>query len=1057
MRVLQRSIWVMLNYHNLRMRRATRSARGWMPLVLSLILLAAVPAWSQTALKKQATKNHQVPSALAAKAYAEATELLAQSKPELAARKYQEAAAQWKVAGDTVGEAKALRGLGESLQFACDSHESVKAYERSLSLSRESTDSDGERQSLASLCYLHSTVGDERALDECTRSLDLATKANDLRSEAESLNGLGEIYYSRDELQKSLDSQRRANDIWERLGDKRGQARSLRYIGFSYATGRDYPKALDAYRQSLALWQAAGDTRNQIGSVVAMGFSYGRIGETQESLNLFYQALTLNNATRCRSIEGQLFSGLAHLYNDLGEQLKSLPYYEQAFSAFKAQEDDWGQGAVKLEMGMTYSSIGKDDQALKNYQEAFQAYQRVGRRSAMSIVLREIGRVYDKRGDDTSALDYYNQSLAMASASEEPYDAAYTHNYIARIYERKGDKQKALEYCKEALRLNREVQDPYGQAMILVSLARIHKQLNDLESARNYIEEALKLSETSRAKLDSQDLRATYFASVREQFELYTELLMLLHEKLPSRGLDVAAFEVSERARARSLLESLSESKIDLTEGVDEALLKTERDLEQQINARNEKRIQLLASNSSPGAVAAIDKELETLTPQYKQVQGQIRASSPGYKALAQSVPLTATAIQRDVLDPQTVLLEYLLGGEHSWLWVVTTNSLKAFPLPPRDEIESEVRRVYGSLTERNRTIPNETIKQRTDRFAAADVKYKRSAEKLSRMILSPAAGELRSKRLVIVADGALHYIPFAALPDPSASLATAQQPPPLIVNHEIVSLASASALARMRDQLRDRPKAPKTVAVFADPVFNRIDARVESSVSGRRRKPANEKPGIESDLLARRALRSFAESGGQPFDRLPFSRREGKAIFDMTPKGQATLVMDFDANRASVTSGSLAQYRIVHLATHGLLNSDNPELSGIVLSLVTQKGQEQAGFLDLSEIYNLKLSAELVVLSACQTALGREIKGEGLIGLTRGFMHAGAPRVVASLWQVDDAATANLMREFYKAMLVEGMRPAEALRAAQTRTWTNDQELSPYYWAAFTLQGEWR
>jgi CHAT domain-containing protein/tetratricopeptide (TPR) repeat protein len=1047
----------MLNYQ-LRVRGTTRSARGWI-LVLPLVLMAAVPAWSQTALKKQATKNQQAPSVLAAKAYAEATELLAQSKPELAARRYQEAASHWNVAGDPIGEAKALRGYAESLQFACDIQQSAKGYERSLSLSRAAADSDGERKSLASLCFLHAALGyNDRALDECARSLDLATKANDLRSEAEALNGFGEIYYSRDELQKALDSHRRANAIWERLGDKRGQARSLRYIGFAYAVLRDHPKALDAYRQSLALWRAADDTRNQIGSVVGMGFLYGRIGETQESLNLFYQAVTLNKATRCRSIEGQLFSGLAHLYNDLGEQQKSLLYYEQAFSAYKAQEDNWGQGAIKLEMGMIYYSIGKDDQALKNYQEAFQAYQRVGRRSAMSIVLREIGRVYDKRGDDTSALDYYNQSLAMASANEEPYDAAYTHNYIARIYERKGDKQKALEYCKEALKLNREVQDPYGQAMILVSLARIHKQLNELETARTYIEEALRLSEASRAKLDSQDLRATYFASVREQFELYTELLMLLHEKLPSRGFDVVAFEVSERARARSLLESLSESKIDLTQGVDEALLKSERELEQQMNARTERRIQLLASNASPAAVAAFDKQFETLTLQYKQVQGQIRASSPGYKALAQPLPLTAAAIQRDVLDSQTVLLEYLLGEERSWLWVVTTNSLKAFPLPPRDEIESEVRRVYGSLTERNRTIPDETIKQRTDRFAAADVEYKRSAEKLSRMILSPAAGELRAKRLVIVADGALHYIPFAALPDPSASLATAQkQPLPLIVNHEIVSLASASALAQMRDQIRERPKAPKTVAVIADPVFNKVDARVESSVSGRRRKPANEKPGIESDLLAHRALRSFAESGGQPFDRLPFSRREGKAIFDMTPKGQGTLVMDFDANRASITSGSLAQYRIVHLATHGILNSDNPEFSGIVLSLVNQKGQEQAGFVDLSEIYNLKLSAELVVLSACQTALGREIKGEGLIGLTRGFMHAGAPRVVASLWQVDDAATANLMREFYKAMLVEGMRPAEALRAAQTRTWTNDQELSPYYWAAFTLQGEWR
>lgn len=1035
--------------------------------MLPIVLAAAVSAFPQNQIQKQPARTNQGLTVLAEKAYAAATELLEQSKPELAARKFQEAAKYWQSAGERVREAKALRGQAASLQFACDSQESVKTYERSLVLSRAAADGDGERQALASLCFLHGALGDnKRALEECPRALELAANANDARSEAEALNGFGEIYYSRDELQKALDAHSKANAIWQRLGDKRGQARSLRYIGFSYAMMREFAKALDAYRQSLALWKAVDDTRGQIGTLAAIGFLHARRGETQESLNLYFEALALNNLTRCRNLEGQLFSGFAYAYRDLGEPQKSLLYYEKAFSSYKSYGDDWGQGAVKLDMGVIYCSLGKYAEALQNYDEALTAYRRIGRRSSISIVLREIGRVYDKRENYSTALDYYNQALALVPANEEPHEAAYIFTYIGRIYERKGDKKAALEHYQQALKLNREVQDPYGQTMILTGLARIRKQLNQLETARTYIEEALKISETSRANLTSQDLRASYFASVREQFELYTELLMLLHEKSPARGFDVVAFEVSERARARSLLETLSESNIDLRAGVDEALLKSERELLQQINAKTEKRIQLLAANSSATEAIAIEKDLEVLTMQYKQVQGQIRAASPRYAALVQPLPLAAPAIQRDVLDPQTVLLEYLLGDERSWLWAVSTNSVKAFPLPPRSEIESAVRRVYGSLTERNRIISGETVKQRAARFAGADVEYKRSADSLSRMILFPVAGEIRSKRLVIVADGALHYVPFSALPDPSTAPSTAastgqRETPPLIVNHEIVSLASASALAPLREQVRARPRPPMTVAVLADPVFTKVDARVAPAFSSRRRMRGKDEKSrestTESDLLARRALRSFAETGGQPFDRLPFSRREGKAIFDMAPAGEGTLVLDFAANRASVTSGLLAQYRIVHLATHGLLNSDYPELSGIVLSLVDHRGEAQAGFLDLSEIYNLKLSADLVVLSACQTALGREIKGEGLIGLTRGFMHAGAPRVVASLWQVDDAATANLMREFYKAMLVEGMRPAEALRAAQMRTWTNDPDLSPYFWAAFTLQGEWR
>jgi len=157
------------------------------------------------------------------------------------------------------------------------------------------------------------------------------------------------------------------------------------------------------------------------------------------------------------------------------------------------------------------------------------------------------------------------------------------------------------------------------------------------------------------------------------------------------------------------------------------------------------------------------------------------------------------------------------------------------------------------------------------------------------------------------------------------------------------------------------------------------------------------------------------------------------------------------------VASQALARYRVVHFATHGLLDSERPELSGIVLSLVDQKGRPQNGFLRLHEVYNLSLPADLVVLSACQTALGREIKGEGIVGLTRGFMYAGAGRVSASLWKVDDAGTAELMRRFYAHMLKENMPAAAALRAAQVEMAGRGLYRSPYFWAAFVIQGDWK
>ncbi|HYE14544.1 MAG TPA: CHAT domain-containing protein, partial [Pyrinomonadaceae bacterium] len=196
---------------------------------------------------------------------------------------------------------------------------------------------------------------------------------------------------------------------------------------------------------------------------------------------------------------------------------------------------------------------------------------------------------------------------------------------------------------------------------------------------------------------------------------------------------------------------------------------------------------------------------------------------------------------------------------------------------------------------------------------------------------------------------------------------------------------------------------------------------------------------------------------GGQGLSRLPFSRREAEMIAALAPAGQARRALDFEASRRLATSGELADYRFVHFATHGILNGEHPELSGVVLSLIDERGRPVDGFLRLNEIYNLRLPAELVVLSACQTALGREVRGEGFLGLVRGFMYAGSPRVVASLWKVDDRATAELMRRFYEGMLGQGLRPAAALRRAKVEMLKEQRWHAPFHWAAFELQGEWK
>jgi CHAT domain-containing protein len=333
-------------------------------------------------------------------------------------------------------------------------------------------------------------------------------------------------------------------------------------------------------------------------------------------------------------------------------------------------------------------------------------------------------------------------------------------------------------------------------------------------------------------------------------------------------------------------------------------------------------------------------------------------------------------------------------------------------------------------------------------------------------MILGPVSEQLSSKRLLVIADGALQYIPFGALPGPTMKArsaygqgqpgSTADTPTqtPLIESHEIVSLPSASTLAVLQREVSGRNPASRTVAVFADPVFDKDDPRVQNSDGGHTGGNTEE---TITEVLHRALRDANVCAGNQSIPRLLASREEADAILSATSPRQIFRATDFDASRLTVTSADLSQYRVIHFATHGILDTERPELSGIVLSLVDRNGQAQNGFLRLHDIYNLNLPVDLVVLSACNTGLGREVKGEGLIGLTRGFMYAGAAGIVASLWKVDDEATAQLMKQFYKAMFNDRLPPSAALRQAQLAMWKQKRWHAPYYWAAFVFQGKYR
>jgi len=628
-----------------------------------------------------------------------------------------------------------------------------------------------------------------------------------------------------------------------------------------------------------------------------------------------------------------------------------------------------------------------------------------------------------------------------------------------------GDRKNGLDLLGQALNQSRLNGQRRLEGATLFQLARANYKFGNLLEARRQVEQSMEIAESMRADLLARDFRESFFNALLKGLGLYVNILMALHEREPAAGYDALALQASERARARSLLEQLAESNAEIRQGVDPRLLDRERALQRQLNAKAAAHANASKNKGAEELAAALDKEIAELADHYREVEAQIRASSPRFAALTLPEPITVAEIQRDLLDQDTVLLEFTLTGRHGWVWAVTRDALISYQLPFPARIDATSRWIHQLLTARQ-PKKGDTASQQESLIAESDVEFRRVAAIISRTLLSPIASKLRQewkgKRLAIVASGALEYIPFAALPHPSAS-----NYQPLIIDHEIVNLPSASALSMIRRETSGRREGMKTLAILADPVFDANDPRL---VTLRKKKPGAGGAGVRvrsahaskaASTIGQnpiRSVRDFTASASRDgFSRLPFSRDEAEEIAKFVPKNSLLKATDFQANRATAIGAELSRYHIIHFATHGLLNSERPLLSGLVLSLVDENGKPQDGFLRMHEIYNLQLPADLVVLSACQTALGKEINGEGLVGLTRGFMHAGAGRVVASLWQVDDLATAELMKRFYRGMLQDGMRPSAALRAAQIEIMKQKRWATPYFWAAFTLQGEWR
>lgn len=954
-----------------------------------------------------------------------------------------------------------------------DEGASLGRYELRLEDLRTATNADrtqvaAERSYFAGAQLQSKRTSESRrkAMEKYAEALPLMREAGDRRGEAMTLTNIGTNFNALSEPQKAVDPLDQALAIWRALGDRHLEAVTLSVKSRVYNALGDPQKALESYSLALPVVRAVGDQSAEAVTLIQIGSIYSQFGELQKALDHFAQALPVVRAVGNRRNEAALLNNIATVYNLLGERRTALQYFQQVIPLARAEKDRGLEAVAFNNMAHVHNLLVEPKQALEHLDQALKIVREVGDRKVEAAVLTNMGTAYAYSEDQPKAVDFLERGLQLRVGVKDRQGEAITLNHLGRAYDRWREPKKSFEYHEKALPIWRASGDRNGEVAALYGMARAESKLDDLSGARQRTEEALAITNTLRTKVASLDLRASYFASVQDLYKLHIDLLMRLHRRQPTAGFDVAALKAYEQARARSLIDMLAEANADIREGADPALLARERSLQQMLNAEAQRQMRVLAGQPTKEAATAAQRRIDELLTQLLAIEAELKADSPHYAALTQPVPLGLTEIQTAVTDDSTLLLEYSLGEERSYLWAVTATSFSSYELPSRAVIEAAARRCYDLLTARNQYVKFETADEKRKRVQQADAEYPGAATALSEMLLGPVARELGRKRLLIVPDGALEYLPFAALTVPrqladAGDARRSRQGPapfvPLMVDHEVTSIPSASTLGVLRQQLKGRVPAEKVVAVFADPVFDKADKRVTGAFS---RNGGGHHRGFASGTVE--MIASDTQDAAQSSDevpalqRLPYTRQEADAILALAPATGRKAALGFEANRAAAMAGDLIKYRIIHFATHSYLDSMNPKLSSIALSMLDREGRSQNGYLRAHEVFNLSLGAELVVLSGCRTGLGKEVKGEGLYGMTRGFMYAGAKRVVVSLWDVQDQATARLMSDFYRELIgPKRAAPPAALRAAQIAIWRDGRWQAPYYWAGFVLQGE--
>jgi CHAT domain-containing protein/Tfp pilus assembly protein PilF len=971
--------------------------------------------------------------------------------------------------GDREKEAQVLHFTGLVHYDLEESAKAVICYDQALAIRRE-FGYDGEGATLFNLGLAHEDLNHlKRACQYYRKALAIFREAGDhdgletareaLGEAAKELNRTGVAFYKAGKLRRAASTFKEACQFARdaEIGDKEFSL-MLKNTGDAYHDLAQFDKALQCYQEARAIRERCADLRGEGEALHHIGAVYQNLGNLQEALGYFHKALDRRRKAGDRPGEEATLNNIGLVYHILGDTDKALRIYEECLAIVRDLGNRASEATTLNNIGGAYNEMGRLDEALRYYQESILIRREIGDRRGEIHTHGNLSAIYDRLGQPEQAFSSAREALRIAKETNNPrYEASALHS-LGATFMLQEKSSEALACFDEALAIRRKLGVRQDEAATLTNLAVLYEALGHSDEATTHLEQAVQIIEGKRSELLDDEMRSSYFTTMQHIYRLQVSLSV-------KKGQIAPAFHAAEQGKARALMDLLAEAHADIRQGLDPVLREEEqRLLLAQSTLRQKLKNPPVSTDEQqdPLLIAQLEHQQRELERAYQINQAEIRRRSPRYAALTQPETWKLDRIQGELLDENTALLEYVLSEQACFLFVVLNEVVQVFVLPPRDEIETKARELRKAvISDQQRSLPG---------FEMYDQNRYPHAFELYQALIKPAEDLIRHKQLLIVADGELHYLPFALLltepPKPSLGGQDAEAPnttaestsvtsdsrkkaaltfadlPFLIRRHSIVYSPSASVAGFLKQEHRKQARSwRQSLAAFADPLVPEENQDAFPLLPNSRYEIAS----IAS--LIEESPRLYPVENGQA------DSYDGQSII-LRLGNQATK----DTVLARFNPQTDPQpTRFVHFATHSLLDDMRPQFSGLLFS----PGSDGNSFWHTFEIFNARIPADLVVLSGCETALGKMVGGEGLVGLTRAFFYAGTTSICASLWMVKDRSTKDFMTSFYRHLLNDvredgfPVDKAEALRQAQLDSINvAGKAAHPFYWAPFTLIG---